>query len=460
MKVNLQLITAALTLTMGLNAQNGVIKHRSCGSQPPSAEWNTWFNKKVEEYKANKAAGKTQAIAYNIPVIVHVIHGGQGVGSFPNLSQAQINSQITILNQDFSGTGLNVSQLAATGFSSTGAAQTGLAFCAATKNPTGTTLTEPGIDRVNYNTQGWANPTSFNSVNTFQNYINTVVKPATIWDPARYLNIWVTDEDVNNVGLLGYATFPAGSGLSGLGGSLGSASDDGVWCWAAAYGNTGSLAPPFDKGRTATHEIGHWLGLRHIGGDGNGNVNGDCAASDFCNDTPPQKGGFGSGQFGQNYGGPTYPLHMGDCAAATNGDMFMNFMDYTDDAFMYMFTPDQSARFQTCMQNGTFRTQLSTSASTMCVMTGADNNHMSDNTVTLYPNPTNGKVNIKASFSSSNSIDIQVYNALGQLIKSSKHEGVRNDVMTIDITNCPEGVYFVTLDSGSNKVVKRLVLNK
>ncbi|MCE3226566.1 MAG: hypothetical protein K0S32_1117 [Bacteroidetes bacterium] len=459
MKINLQLIAAALTLTMGLNAQETTIKHRGCGTPQPSAEWNAWFNKKVDEYKANMVAGKATMIAYNIPVIVHVIHGGQAVGTYPNLSQAQINSQINILNQDFSGTGLNVNQLASTGFSTTGAAQTGLAFCPATKTPGGTTLTEPGIERINYNTNSWQDPASFSSPGAFQNFINTVVKPATIWDPTRYLNIWVTDENPS-VGLLGFAVFPGGAGLSGLSGPFGTASDDGVWCLAGAYGNVGSLVPGFDKGRTASHEIGHWLGLLHIGGDGNGNSGGDCAASDFCNDTPPQKGGFASGQFGQNYGAPTYPIHVGVCSGSSFGDMFMNFMDYTDDAAMYMFTPDQSARFQTAMQNGTFRTQLSTSASTMCVMTGVDNNQMSDNNVTLYPNPTSGKVSIKASFSTNNSIDIQVHNALGQLIKSSKHEGVRNDVMTIDLTNCPEGVYFITLDNGSSRTVKRLVISK
>ncbi len=373
MKLNFKLIVAALSLSLAVKSQNTVsgttgnnppaIK-RGCGTQAPSPEWDKWFNSKVEEYKTNLAQGKVQAVSLTIPVIVHVIHGGQAVGSYPNISAAQIKSQISVLNKDFAGIGYNSYQLAATGFSAVGIANTHITFCLAQLDPSGTPLTEPGIHRVNYNSQGWTNPASFTSQTNFRNYFDATIKPNTIWDPTYYFNIWVSDVDNNNVGLLGYATFPGGSALTGIP-SGGGASNDGIWVWGRSFGSGGSAQAPYALGRTATHETGHYLGLRHIGGDA-ANPAGDCNATDFCNDTPPQLGGFSGGSNGQNFGNPSYPLHVGDCPSAPYGDMFMNFMDYSDDAYCYMFTPDQDIRIQTAMANGYFRNQLSPSSATLC----------------------------------------------------------------------------------------------
>ncbi len=399
MKLKLPLIAATFCLSYGVSAQNGraVLKsgtsqsnnstnavnltvpaHRTCATEAPGAEWDAWFNKKVEEFKAANPNGRTQMVNYTIPVIVHVIHGGQAVGTFPNISQSQINSQITVLNQDFAGTGFNNANVPAA--FAAAKANTGISFCLAQKDPNGVTLAEPGIERISYVAKGWNNPAgaAYNTPTTFQNYVNSVIKPGSIWDPTRYMNIWITDEN-SNTGLLGYATFPAGTSLTGISSSLGTATTDGLWCWSASFGSSnisaGTYAAPYDKGRTASHEIGHWVGLRHIGGDGNGNPAGDCTATDYCADTPPQKGGFASGQYGQNYGGPTFPLHatgsLSCTAAAPNGDMFMNFMDYTDDAYMYMFTNDQTTRIQTAMSQGTYRSQLSASAATLCTISAA-----------------------------------------------------------------------------------------
>ena len=122
-------------------------------------------------------------------------------------------------------------------------------------------------------------------------------------------------------GLLGYAQFPGGP-----------AATDGVVILHSGFGTSGTAAAPFNLGRTATHEIGHWLNLRHIwGDDGTG-----CSGSDFVADTPNQGG--------PNYGTPTFPKVS--CGNAPNGDMFMNYMDYVDDAAMVMFTAGQVTRMQ------------------------------------------------------------------------------------------------------------------
>lgn len=342
---------------------NTLLNNRGCATEVPDAQWNNWFNEQIEQFK--KRQGKQQA-TYVIPVIVHVIYGATTtpVGSYPNISQNQINSQIAVLNADFAGTGLNANQLASTAFSAIGAANTNISFCLAQLDPQGFPLNEPGIHRVSYVANAWTNPTSPNSIAAFMNLMNGTIKPATIWDPSRYLNIWVSDVNIN-IGILGYATFPPGTPLSGLSG-VGSQSNDGVWVWARSFGSSGTLQSPYNKGRTASHEIGHWLGLRHIGGDGNNNISGDCNATDFCADTPPQRGGFAGGQYGQNYGAPTYPCHQGVCTAAANGDMFMNFMDYVDDPSCYMFTPDQRLRMQTAMATSPLRVSLTASSNSLC----------------------------------------------------------------------------------------------
>lgn len=349
-----------------------------CGTPVPDAKWDNWFNQQVEDYKKAMLEGKATVTSYTIPVVVHIIHGGQAVGTFPNLAQAQINSQITVLNQDYSGTGYNVANYPATAFQAwatnqalpaankdgngrVAIANTGIQFCMATKDPNGNTMAEPGIDRINYSTKGWSNPTSFTSSSTFQTFIDGTVKPNSIWDPHKYLNMWVTDEN-SSVGLLGYATFPAGSTLTGIPGGTGTATTDGFWAWAKSFGSktiypSGTYDPTYCYGRTCTHEIGHWVGLRHIWGDAN-------CATDYCNDTPPAQT--------SNFGCPTYPYNAGGCTSPSNspnGEMTMNFMDYTDDACMYMFTVDQTARIQTAMQTGTYRSTLNSYAATECNIT-------------------------------------------------------------------------------------------
>ncbi len=362
----------------------GELPNRGCATQVPSQQWETQFQKLITEYlqqhpeEAKMMSNASVMAGYSIPVIMHVIHGGQAVGTFPNLAQGQLTSQVTVLDNDFSGIGQNVGNYPATAFQNfatnplISAASKDVSgriaimncninFCLATKDTLGNILAEPGIDRVNYNSLPATafpskNPAAanYNTQGTFVNFINSYIKPNTIWNVGKYLNIWVTDRQ-NATGLLGYATFPPLSGLTGIPGGVGTATSDGFWSWAASFGSStifpgGTYAPPYDKGRTCTHEIGHWLGLRHIWGDGT-------CATDYCNDTPPANA--------SNGGSPAYPLDANSCNAVSppngaNGEMFMNFMDYTNDLAMYMFTSDQRVRAHVAMSNSPYRQFLGT----------------------------------------------------------------------------------------------------
>lgn len=318
-----------------------------CGTQIPNQAWDDWFNQQVETYQLNLQQNKVRPQAYTIPIIVHIIHSGQAVGTFPNIDSAQVRTQLIALNNDFAGTGFGASNVPAV-FQSV-LANTDIKFCLAVKNPTGGLLAEPGIDRINHQTNNWANPSSQNGTTAIKNLIDNVIKPATIWDPTKYFNIWISDR--GSGGLMGYATFPGGTNLSGLAANFaGSATSDGVWVYTKAFGTTGNLASGFTKGRVLAHEAGHWLGLRHTWGDGN-------CLTDFCNDTPPAPHNHG------NVANPVHPFHVNQCGAgqSPNGEMFMNFMDYTSsDHIMCMFTLDQKTRIQTAMSQGTFRALLGT----------------------------------------------------------------------------------------------------
>ncbi len=339
-----------------------------CGTFSPDQQWEQAFQKEIAQ-KFPNGASRQQPSVYTIPVIIHVIHGGQPVGTYPNLAQGQLLSQVKVLNDDFGGIGYNFGNYNGQAFanwavnqsltanSTDGLGRVKIAncmvqFCLATKDTNGNVLPEPGIDRINYVSKGWSNPYSMNSYASFKNLIDNTIKPQTIWNVSRYMNIWVTDENLQAAGgLLGYATFPPLTGLSGLPGSFGTANTDGFWCYAKAFGSvdqfpSGTYYSGNNRGRTSTHEIGHYLGLRHVWGDGT-------CATDYCADTPPASD--------KNFNAPNYPYKVNSCSGnAPDGEMFMNFMDYTNDDAKYMYTADQGLRVQTAMAASPFRKFLGT----------------------------------------------------------------------------------------------------
>ncbi|CAL9608770.1 zinc metalloprotease [Streptomyces sp. NPDC058947] len=271
------------------------------------------------EYAGNRAAIENTAFAYetmehiagrpsvvDIPVVVHVVHNTpeQDVG------EAQIHSQIDVLNKDFRASNPDVDQVPPVWRDLV--ADVRLQFHLARTDPLGRPT--DGITRTRSATADW---------DTDDLVKFSLSGGHDAWPADVYLNVWVCKL---RRGLLGYAQFPGGA-----------ASTDGVVVTHSAFGTTGTATAPFDGGRTAVHEIGHWLNLRHIWGDDDEG----CSGSDFVSDTPNQAG--------PNLGSPGFP-HV-TCNNGPDGDMFMNYMDYTDDAAMFMFTKGQAARMDATLDN-------------------------------------------------------------------------------------------------------------
>ncbi len=257
-----------------------------------------------------------------IPVHVIIVHPpGQSVGSGANLSFNHVMSQIDVLNEDFRRLNSDASNTPAV-FS---AADSEIEFCLATVDPDG--LTTDGITRYATN----------------QNFDNneSSIKSATGWDRNTYLNIWVTQ----TISALGYAYLPST-------GSLPNAVLDGVVVLTETFGGPGFASlNPYNLGRTTTHEVGHYLGLRHVWG------NGGCGNDDNIADTPTQSG--------SNFGCPNHPSP----SCGNGGDMFMNYMDYVNDNCMNAFTQDQADYMNLILS--TSRSSLQSAAGFACG-SGAD----------------------------------------------------------------------------------------
>ncbi len=306
LKKNVLLIAVLTLLTSGLMAQDA---ERDCGTmdvherllnEDPNYEVNmAQIEAFTQEFITNNA-GESRSVV-TIPVVFHVVWNNAS----ENISDAQVLSQLDILNEDFRRLNDDVSETLPA-FSGI-AADTEIEFCLATVDPNGNPTT--GITRTN------TFRSSFNADDKVK-FDSDGGKDA--WPRDEYLNIWICDL---GGGLLGYAQFPGGP-----------ASTDGVVCDYLYFGNTGVATAPFDLGRTCTHEVGHWLNLRHIWGDGG------CGASDFVADTPDASG--------PNYG---CPLSSTSCGSIDN---VQNYMDYTNDACMNMFTQGQGDRMQALFAPG------------------------------------------------------------------------------------------------------------
>jgi hypothetical protein len=256
-----------------------------------------------------------------LPVVVHVLYNvdDKNVPTASNITDDQVRSQFAVLNHDYDPPASDARDKARVPlyFANLFGAPR-LQFALAETDPEGAKTT--GIVRVSTKTTKFVSTT------------DAAKKPAeggaAPWDRSRYLNVWIVPDlvDDKDTSLFGYASWPAEP-----------AAADGVVIWYRAFGTKGEVAPKYDLGRTTTHEIGHWLGLHHLWGDGEANAN---CIDDEVDDTPKQSG-------------PHFQCPPGKTVSCKNdpdGDMYMNYMDYPPDACLTMFTLGQAARMRATLE--------------------------------------------------------------------------------------------------------------
>jgi hypothetical protein len=414
-------------------------EEKRCGfptSMEEKAKYSYFFdyqeklNQEVEKLKRQGTFSRTENDIFVIPVIVHVIHNGEPIGTGTNISAAQIQTQIDVLNEDFSNNNPYKSRTLAQ-FRNL-ADDTGIRFVLASYDASGNLLSERGIRRLRSpNRKRVWTPDEF----------DREIKPMTIWDPTKYLNIWTVDSlRIGNEVGIGYSSLPDLTGLEGLPPTGDLNITDGVVIRYNRFGSAGKIdVPQLDKtgtytyGRTTTHEIGHFLGLLHPFESGNCSFDGD-----YCPDTP-----LTSSPVSARLVNSQCDLNQTRCNGIA---MVQNFMDYGRDTCMTLFTKDQIRRMRTVLQTSPRRIALTQS------VTGFIDRVLSSQII-VYPNPASNQVRIAASDIRLKSY--QIYNLQGQKVIFDKFDEFSD---TIDVSRLPKGMYLLQIETQKGNALKKIMI--
>lgn len=307
--------------------------HRNCGhdaylehhmhQQPELIEAIAAFEQETQKRMAHPLHSKSQDEVIVIPTVIHIVWSSNEPQS--NITDEQIQSQLDVLNADFRRK--NADTVNTRDIFKSIAADIQVEFRLATVDPDGQPTT--GIERRE------TSRTSFSTGNDEMKFEAQGGLDA--WDPGHYLNMWVVSS--LGSGILGFAQPPALLPFA--------RSTDGVVIADQYFGTMGTARFPFNGGRTTTHEVGHWLNLNHPWGPGNNSTN--CNTDDGVSDTPPTPE-------------PNYACSFNANSCATDSpdlpDMVENFMDYTNDACMNIYTEGQKARVYSILNPGGRRHSL------------------------------------------------------------------------------------------------------
>ena len=370
--------------------------------------------KELQQYIADNSSYKTTGTVV-IPVVVHVVYNT----STENISDAQIRSQIDVLNEDYSRTNADTTNTPSAWKAIAG--DPGIQFCLASRDADGNWTN--GIVRKHTTKTGFS-PGS-NDVHFSSNGGDDA------WDVSQYFNIWVCNLQG---GAAGFSEPPSTTHSSTFGPVI----------LYKCFGRTGTLLSAYSKGRTTTHEVGHCFALYHIWGDDGGGCDGD----DYCADTPGQTNYTSSSS-------PVFP-RTDACSPSGNGVMFMNFMDYTQDKYLNMFTKVQAERINKALDK--FYPSLKTSNG--CQAPTSIKESGFSPSVSVYPNPTEGTLSVSFNSSLTEDIQVNIYNVVGDVISSAVIVHSNSRIATFDLSDQPNGTYFVGLRSNLEIVTKRLIISK
>lgn len=424
MKKATLLFLALATGVLSVSAQ----QRRTCGTRqhyldalaqdPSLTQRRALLEQQMQQWIA---AGNVQRIngggtvLVTVPVVVHVLWNSTVPSQ--NITDAQVLSQIDVLNKDYGLRNADTTLVPAR-FKPL-VADVQFQFCMATVDPNGNPTT--GIERRSV---------TITRIGNGSRYYNYAQGGLTAWDHTRYLNFWICDIDGGNT--LGFSYLPGTTG----------ASDDGVVIDYNYWGTIGTVAAPFNKGRTATHEVGHWFNLEHIWAD-----EPNCAADDYVSDTPQQKG--------ENYGCPTYPQGPnasagGGCCVSTDvSSMYMNYMDYTDDACMFMFTPGQASRMQAALNIS--RPGLLTATGCLINSVGQTINPFR---ASIAPNPAAGEFEFSVSQAAAN-YQLVVTDLQGRVVLEKNYSF--GEALRFDIAAEADGVYIAKISAANDVAFARIV---
>ncbi|GAA4455690.1 zinc-dependent metalloprotease [Rurimicrobium arvi] len=429
------LITASLLFAVCTKAQD-VIR---CGQEIMSSSMEQSFPgfklretdlKKATAQKAIQARNMQQALMKTatdpgpIPVVFHIVVDTNTyikLGSNAGIAE-RVRSQLEVLNADFNGANADKSKVPAVWSSLY--ANVGIRFASAHVDPTGGYT--PG-----YDVKIVASGTSFSAINAAKGVKFTATGGTEAWDPKRYLNVWVTNLTASSATVLGITAPPYYSDFTIP--EWGIAINSGIF--GARTSASQYFLNKFDHGRTLTHEMGHYFYIWHTWGDDGGTCDGDDGISDT-----PLEGDAATGN-------PKFPRYD-VCTPADNGIMFMNYMDYTDDTAMYMFTQEQA----NVMQSEVAETGHSYSLTL--------NPYLSDTQVTapekihIGPNPSKGILYLTYNNASTSVKSVVVYNIMGQKVI----ETTEANIVSIDMSHLAKGVYFVQCICNNQNIQEKIIL--
>jgi hypothetical protein len=371
------------------------------------------INHEAREWMDTHRNRRDAASVITIPVVVHILYHTDE----ENLSDAVVQSQIDVLNQDFAR--LNQDAILTPAVWQNTAAAVGIQFCLASIRPDSVPST--GIERKHTDLTSWQ---SFNDMK-FENQggLNA-------WDRDHYMNIWVGNLEGNAIGI---TQMPYG---------MTTAATDGMCISYKTFGRIGNhLDSRYNLGRTVTHETGHWLGLYHIWGDDSGNCITTGGGSDLMDDTPDQ--------VDNTYDCPVFPV-TDACSPAYPGIMFMNYLDYTDDACMNMFTNDQAAKMRYVLDNirTTIRDNVSSCSGAITVSLP----------IKLFPNPVSDDVLIHTYFNTPASVEFSLKDIFGRELIHQQKSLTSYEIVPFNVTSIPSGVYVVSVNANNYSLTQKVIV--